>query len=111
MHEIDYGRLYDTIDHDAWILELVRQLDERFVKREELPPLVFEAPEPQTRISDTADYPTSSPCQTAPEQLICDGCKQALLASEIKYDRHGGWWHWHCLMNKKTHDAENEEEP
>jgi len=63
MHEINYGglsRLWFSDTYMDWVHELVRQLDERFVKREELPPLIFEEPEPQTGISDTADHCHSS---------------------------------------------------
>jgi hypothetical protein len=31
--------------------------------------------------------------------VTCVGCQQALVDSG-KYFNAGGWWHWHCLMNK-----------
>ena len=89
MSEMDWKRIYQEIQsrgcHEDFpqdlidaLRELVRQLDERYVKREEQhyhieiddphgfrndepePPLIFEEPEPQTGISDTADHCHSS---------------------------------------------------
>ena len=77
MHEMNREKL-DRGYGWSWICELVRQLDERYVKREEQhyhieiddphgflndepePPVIFEEPEPQTWISDTADSCHSS---------------------------------------------------
>ena len=54
MHKIDFAKL-EGLWNQEWVLELVWQLDERYVKREELPPLIFEEPEPQTRLSGTME--------------------------------------------------------
>jgi len=75
-HKMDWG----TIQHElpeqinctemiAALDELVWQLDERYVKRHELP-ICFGEPEPQTEISDTADATSHGPCQPAMEPIL-----------------------------------------
>jgi len=68
MHEIDFAKL-EGLRNQEWILELVRQLDRRFVKREELPPLVYEAPEPRTTISDTAEPLSYAQCRLTDDEI------------------------------------------
>ena len=62
MHKIDFAKL-EGLWNQEWVLELVWQLDERYVKREELPPLIFEEPDPQTRLSGTME-PEAQPKAT-----------------------------------------------
>jgi len=39
---------------------------------------------------------------------VCVGCQQAILSNEARYYLQKGWWHWHCLMNKKTNEVATE---
>jgi len=71
MHKIDFAKL-EGLWNQEWVLELVWQLDERYVKREELPPLIFEEPDPQTRLSGTMESEVQPndcehPCHEEPD--------------------------------------------